>query len=108
MGNSVRVQIQGKKHIGSVVAKSISADDAIAALEKQFTIYKDEFGDPDWKKNFLKATKAAIVWVEKIKKGGGYVPRKSGHQKSFDFEFKREDYRVDVECKGSKEAEWFE
>ena len=108
MNDRVRIQLQqGHTDIDSVVPTSISADAAISALSKLYSNNKDFKNSSQWQKALTSAIKDSTDWVKRVKQGGGLVPRGSGTVQSFRFSYDGEEYRIDIEVHGAKEADWF-
>lgn len=109
MPDRVRIQLQqGQTHIDSVQAGSISAEDAIKALDGLCKKNKDYINDAVWEKEFSQAIAAAKDWVKRVKQGGGLEPKADRQtQKDFKFKCKGKEYRIDIETFGNKSADWF-
>ena len=110
MSDRVRIQLQqGHDDIcPSEKPSDISADAAIAALSKILAKSRKFKTDRKWEQELTSAVKKATDWIKRIKQAGGYsLERGSGNQKSFTFDYDRQEYRIDIECHGAKYADWF-
>jgi hypothetical protein len=109
MSNRVRVQLQeGHTDIDSEIPTGISADATIAALSKLVARNRKLKSDSKWERGLTSAIRKAIDWVKRTKLAGGYMPlRGSGNVHRDRFTYDRKEYRIDIECHGAKDADWF-